>query len=555
MPSSKAARGIRDNLRTHQFRFNYGGMKQDVEENVLGNDKAQIYAVDIVNGHSPENGMWTFNRAGYNHLNATALEGGARCQGITNFESIDGTPHLIVSVNGKLKEIDRSTGTVTDIDASAGFSGQVDFQQYKGFLFSVDGNVAIPRKWNGTTASDSSGFPIAVGSNTYTRPTYAEVHNDRMAYANFQGGTNGPWPDTIVLSDLNSPEVFTTVITADSDAYVASVGAGERTPIVGIKSLFVPNSNVTQLVIFKSNSTYLLSGNTPWTDSTTGELFTLSRINGCYGALNNRCIIEMGPDLIVLNEQGIFSLSGLNNGTVTQSALNSDNVLKTIAQINTSQKDKAWAVHLKNRREIWFFFPTGSNTECNQAIVYRYPRTEEQTSLPRWSRRTSAGVFVATCGVDIDNQFYAGLASGNVAKMFTRNTYNGVGIPFSYEYPPIAYGNEKQTKWLNSGQIHLRVSSNASLSLKTKWVGGNNNNSFMQTFDAPFGNDLPVYGQARYGQAYYFGEKEISVPYKAPGNGKRLKKTLTGQTDEYGGPIFLGFSDVIGLGGLSQHWN
>ncbi len=38
--------------------------------------------------------------------------------------------------------------------------------------------------------------------------------------------------------------------------------------------------------------------------------------------------------------------------------------------VNYDQRQKVWASKIPNKGEIWWFFPTGNNTECNAAVIY-----------------------------------------------------------------------------------------------------------------------------------------------------------------------------------------
>jgi hypothetical protein len=555
-PGSKASRGIRSNVKTFRLKQNVSGMAQNKAEAFLRPDQA----VDIVNMHATEEGSWSADLVGYTKINSggTAYESGAAVDGLNWWTDSSGTDHLMMAINGKLKEINTSTGAATDKDASAGYTvgGQVDFQAIGNKLFTCDGSIATPRKWDGSSAANSSGWPINDGSNTYTKPKFVENHNGRLAYANFQGGSGAAskYPSHVVIMDLDNAESCTLPAVSAADGYVVGVDDGDGQQITGMYSMHIPQSNDTQLIIFKNRKTYTLTGYSALL--TDADQLGWFRMNGNYGAFNNRCIVEVGKDVLALSEFGITSYSAsTDSGTIQPAAISSDLVKDVINRININVKEKCWGIHLPLRREVWFFLPTGASTQCNEAIVYKYPSPGDQGTSPKWSRRTDAGSkFKMAHGVQLNSTFYIGSYTGIVGTMFTNSLYDDVGIPWTYEYPYWDAGNEKQNKKFLNGDAHFKVRAPLNFTMTTKWKGGGSNEVFPQTLPIPTSIGGAKFGTGVFGMSVFGASEERKVAYECRGDGLRLKHKLTGVTSTCG-PEFLGLTPVLELGNISQHWN
>jgi hypothetical protein len=554
---SKASRGILQNVRTFNLKKNLSGIVQNKAETFLRPDQA----VDIVNMHCEEEGSWTAHNVGYEVVNAsgTAYEGGASVDGLAWFVDSTGTNHLFMAINTKLKEINTTSGAASDIDASAGFTAgnPVDFEAMNDTLYTVDGALTSPRKWDGTSAANAAGWPVDDGTNTYSKPKFIEQHQGRMVFLVFNGGTEGgvaaTWPSHFIISDLGDPESFTLNVAPPDGAFIGECGPGDGEKIVGAKSMHIPATNESQLVIFKERSIYTVTGaSARFSDP---DVFKVVKMNGSYGALNNRCIIQVGNDLLALNEFGVTSYSSTTqSGTIQPNTINSDLVKDIIGRLNLSAKEKAWAEHLPHRREVIFWIPTGSSTQCNEAIVYKYPSpgTDE---LPKWSRRTDAGgKFKCSHGVLLNRTFYIGTYTGFVGEMFAASKYDTVSIPWAYEYPYWDKGNEAQNARIVNAIAQFKVRTGQTATVQTTWKGGGNNDTETKPLELETTVGSAVYGTAVYGTSFYGTEEELKAPFEVFGDGERIKFKFSGNTTDTG-PEFLGLRIVMMLGNISQHWN
>ena len=549
MVNSKAARGIRPNVRTFKLKQNISGMSQNRAETFLRPDQA----LDILNMHATEEGSWSADRAGYTVINAggTSYESGAAIDGMAIFTDSNSDDHLFLAINGKLKEVNTGSGVASDIDAAAGYAvgGRVDFLGINDALYTVDGTIATPRKWDGASAGNSPGWPITDGLNTYDTPKLAEHHQGRAAFLNFQG-----FPGHFALSVVGDPEDFTTSGLGADGAFINEAGVGDGQYIVGARSIHIPASNNSQLVIFKNRSTFALTGNSALPSD--ADFFRTVGLNENYGAINDDVIVQVGNDLLSLNEFGITSYSTANqSGTLQPLAIESDKVTDIVSNLNANVKEKCWGIHIPHRREVWWFLPTGASTQCNEAIVYKYPSPGAQDELPKWSHRMDAGgKFKMAHGCLLDRVFYIGSYAGKVGTMFTASTYDGTGIPWRYEYPYIDVGNEKQNKRVLNCDLQFKVRSNQSITHQYLWKGGGCNDQGVNSLTVETTVSGATYGTAVYGTDYYGASEEVKVQSDVFGDGLRLKHVLSGTTTDTG-PEFLGISQLVEMGNLSQHWN
>lgn len=545
MPGSKASRGIQQNIRPLNLKSNVGGMVQNKAESFI----PITQAVDIQNMHQINQGSWSADFAGYGIINAggTPYESGAAIDNLMWFIDNLGADHLLFAANGKLKEANIATGVATDVDAAAGFTpgARVSSQELGYSLFTCDGNIAKPRKWTGSVAGNSGGWPVSDGTNTYTTPRFVQKHNDRLLYV--------VGDSYVIISDLQSGESFTQPATTAAHSYIAQIGIGDGQKIRAARSINVPGKNETQCVIFKDRSIWTITGKSALQTDT--DVFHPIPVNLKFGAFNDQSVIEVGQDLIFFNETGVYSYSTANtSGTLQPLAIPSDMVKGTFGTLNKTYKSQCWAQHLPNRREIWFFMPTGSSTQCDTALVYKYPDPTDPTTVPVWSKRTSAGVFKPGCGVLFNSAFYVGFSTGKIGLMFNSSQYDSVGIPYVYEYPNYDAGNEKQIKSLKAGEAQFKIRSNQTAALTCHWKGGNNNDVSVNTLAINTTVAGTTWGSQSFGNFYYGGLDEVKVEYFAFGDGLKLKHILSGTTNTTG-PEFLGLIPILEYGSLSQDWN
>lgn len=104
--------------------------------------------------------------------------------------------------------------------------------------------------------------------------------------------------------------------------------------------------------------------------------------------LSSQCVIEY---------DGIFYWVGTDrflmyNGVV-QEVENKQNANYFFDNLNYSQRQKVWVSKVPRFGEIWWFFPSGDSTECNDAIIYNVREKVWYDAGKAMGSRRSAGVF------------------------------------------------------------------------------------------------------------------------------------------------------------------
>jgi hypothetical protein len=104
--------------------------------------------------------------------------------------------------------------------------------------------------------------------------------------------------------------------------------------------------------------------------------------------MSSQCVIEY---------DGIFYWAGTDrflmyNGVV-QEVENRQNFNYFFDRLNYSQRQKVWVSKVPRWGEIWWFFPSGNSTECDDAIIYNVREKTWYDAGQALGARRSAGVF------------------------------------------------------------------------------------------------------------------------------------------------------------------
>jgi hypothetical protein len=104
--------------------------------------------------------------------------------------------------------------------------------------------------------------------------------------------------------------------------------------------------------------------------------------------LSSQCVIEY---------DGIFYWCGtdrfLSYNGVVQEVPNNQNNNYFFDNLNYVQRQKVWVSKVPRWGEIWWFFPSGDSTECNDCIIYNVREKTWYDSGEALGARRSAGVF------------------------------------------------------------------------------------------------------------------------------------------------------------------
>ena len=104
--------------------------------------------------------------------------------------------------------------------------------------------------------------------------------------------------------------------------------------------------------------------------------------------MSSQCVIEY---------DGIFYWAGVDrflmyNGVV-QEVENKQNFNYFFDRLNYVQRQKVWVTKVPRWGEIWWFFPNGNSTECNDAVIYNVREKVWYDAGQALGARRSAGVF------------------------------------------------------------------------------------------------------------------------------------------------------------------
>jgi hypothetical protein len=491
-------------MQTFQFFENTGGMNLRFNDLTLASGEAE----EITNLHATTQGSWSSSNVGYIHLNSTALASGATVNALYDYTTLGGTTYLMAVAGDTLYTFEPSLGTSTALTSSLTADQHMNFVTFKGLLIGCNG-VDSPIKWDGANpVSSLDGWPPTIAGITPGTPAISEIFANRLV---FSGDSDNP--SMIYISELENAENFTPGIGATSaGAIQVSPGDGEK--ITALKTLFLPLNNEEVLVIFKENSTYILSGDD-------ADTFALQKISGEFGAVSHLSVILVGNELMFLSKEGVTSLStATNQGNITTGFL-SDKIRPQIDTLNRSALANSFAVHLRNRQEVWWFVADGSATQNQTVLVYNYGVNRA------WSRRTGLS---AASGVALNGKLYTGNYAGIVQQQLTGNSYNGQAISWTYRSGFQNFTEPRLRKRIKDIELFLKQISNVAVTVNMYWDfkrGSSNRQS--RTLTVVPDASSSVYNIAIYGQDVYNLAGSSMFKFIPAGSGRYFQLELTGQ--------------------------
>jgi len=310
------------------------------------------------------------------------------------------------TVNQLLKFNDNSTGSAanlfywtgsgnwTKVDSPSFTAGkEIEVEVAAGNAYITNG-TDTPKKWNGTTLTDVTGFPVT--------PYIKWFHNYMWAF-----GTN----HRLYFSNLGDPETW-----GASDYIDISPNDGDIP--TGLSTL------KDELIIAKQNRIWSFTG---WTSSS----FTVKDINekiAGYGSVAN-CFVNTGNDLYYLSYVGDIphfrSLQRTRYATIVAGGIISDDIQNTMNSLSKTQLSKMTGFY--DGRKVWFFVPSGSSSYNDLILIY-------DTTTKGWVRQTGKyGAKVAISDVTGQPIIYFGDSrNSKVYKLDTSNSNDGASIDFQF---------------------------------------------------------------------------------------------------------------------------
>jgi hypothetical protein len=181
--------------------------------------------------------------------------------------------------------------------------------------------------------------------------------------------------------------------------------------------------------------------------------------------MSSQCVIEY---------DGIYYWCGVDrfllyNGTVKEIP-NSMNQNYFFDNLNYSQRQKVWAQKVPRYGEIWWFYPRGDSTECNDAIIYNVRENTWYDAGQAAGARRTAGYFSQVFAYPV-----AAAWPGSISEVVFSDTYDIVtGSPYlsSSTYNTLVeVGQVVSGPGIPTGTLVLQILS-SSINALTNLVGG-----------------------------------------------------------------------------------
>ena len=297
-------------------------------------------AVQLDNIHLDTNGAWV-KRKGHERRNLTSIS--ASITGIYDYVKKDGTRAIIVTAGTQVYKYNTSTLELDSIATGLTNGLLWGFETFTDLLILTNGTDNV-KKYDGTTFADLGGSP--------PKGKFLKLFNNYLFLAG-----NSTDPSRLYYSNKNNPEVWTSGDHID-------INPDDGDQISGLAALF------DQLVIFKRNSIYTLSGDSP-------SIFKVSQITSDVGCLAQNSIQNItddssGPDsLYFYGERGVYAFRGTGVDYISEKI---EDLISSgpdsPTPLNLTRLSKAASCHNRKRNQHWIALtPSGGS---NNTIIFVY---------------------------------------------------------------------------------------------------------------------------------------------------------------------------------------
>ena len=259
---------------------------------------------------------------------------------------------------GGLASVTITSGVVTSVTVTAGGSGYLDldtftipslpvgsgFQGTIGALSTVTSNLWTAILNNPATSSGTNSLVfdnnISVSGGVCMLYPYLFVYGNNGLIQNCSAGDFNNWTS----ADSNSNNVSATKI---------------------VKGLPLRGGTTSPAGLFWSLDSLIRVSYAPQSAGTSTLYWRYDIISSQTSIMSSSCVIEY---------DGIFYWAGTDrflmyNGVV-QEIPNTQNINWFFDNLNVAQRQKVWVSKIPRWGEIWWFYPRGTSTECNDAIIY-----------------------------------------------------------------------------------------------------------------------------------------------------------------------------------------
>ena len=235
----------------------------------------------------------------------------------------------------------------------------------------------------------------------------------------------------------------------------------------------------------------------------------------------------------VIEYDGIYYWCGVDrfllyNGTVKEIP-NSMNQNYFFDNLNYTQRQKVWATKVPRFGEIWWFYPRGDSTECNDAIIYNVRENVwYDAGLAAGSRRT-AGYFSQVFAYPVEAAW-----PGTVSEVIDSGTYSLTsGSPFLYSdtYNDLVAVNQLVVASALPANTLIQDITSSNIKTLTNLVGGS------LYVDNTY-NNVPLTGGSGFGAKATItvtGGAVVSVVVTDVGAGYQIGDVLSASNTNLGG--------------------
>jgi hypothetical protein len=353
-----------------------------IDDNGVGSGVANVALANFVS--SPKN-LWQFDgfydvAGGVPDLIAHPGQ---------NLEAIDNTantPVLIGDINGlAMSQIGVFTASVTTANGSPIVTLAVTEIRI-GAGQSITG-AGIPAS---TTVVSVSGLSVTLSANATASATVTATFNNNVSVS---GGVVALHPYVFVYGNdglIKNCSAGDPTDWVSADANEVNVAAGKI-----VKGLPVRGGSNSPSGLFWSLDSLVRVSYAPQTLGVSGtanfgatNFWRYDIVSSQTSILSSQCVIEY---------DGIFYWIGVDrfllyNGVVKEIP-NPMNQNYFFDNLNYAQRQKVWATKVPRFGEIWWFYPRGDSTECNDAIIYNIRENTWYDAGTALGARRSAGYF------------------------------------------------------------------------------------------------------------------------------------------------------------------
>lgn len=377
------SRGMAQNS-ANSLNYMYSGFSSGIEAWQIDNDDGTGSGpteITLSGFTTNANNLWQFDFVydayGTGQLTILAHPG----QNLSDIDSTTNTPVLFgLFPYGNMSQVGVFTATGTISSTTFTITG-VNALIAAGQLVTGTGVAANTKVTAAVIAGGNTTVTLSIAATSSGSQTF--TFNNQISVS---GGVVCLYPYTFVygnngLIQNNSANNLQDWVAADSNANNVCA-----TKVV--KGLPVRGGSASPAGLFWSLDSVIRVTYNPTTVGTSTIYWSYDTISSQSSILSSSCVIEY---------DGIFYWIGVDrflmyNGVV-QELPNVINFNYFFNNLNYTQRQKVWASKVPRWGEIWWFFPSGNSTECNDAIIYNVREKTWYDAGQALGARRSAGTY------------------------------------------------------------------------------------------------------------------------------------------------------------------